>query len=56
MRLSVVTDVMEVVAVLFLIAALAVFVASWSLPAGLASAGAGLLAGSWLLSRGRLGR
>jgi len=46
-----VTDVMELCAVLLLIAAAAVFVGLWSIPGALATGGVGLFFGSWLISR-----
>jgi hypothetical protein len=49
--MDLVTDVMELAAVLLLIAAAAVFVGQLSLPGGLATAGVGLFVGSWLISR-----
>lgn len=49
--MDLVTTVMELCALLLLIAAAAVAVAAWSLPAGLATAGLGLLVGSWLVER-----
>lgn len=46
-----VTDVMELCAVLLLIAAAAVLVGQWSLPGALATGGVGLFFGSWLIER-----
>lgn len=46
-----VTDVMELCAVLLLIAAAAVFVGQWSTAGALATGGAGLFLGSWLIAR-----
>jgi hypothetical protein len=46
-----VTDVMELCAVLLLILAAAVLVGQWTLPGALATAGVGLFFGSWLISR-----
>lgn len=46
-----VTTVMELCALLLLVAAAAVAVAAVSVPLGLATAGLGLLVGSWLVER-----
>lgn len=51
MRIDLVTTVMEIAAVLCLIVAAALAVGAYSVPGGVATAGVGLLAGSWLITR-----
>ena len=49
------TSVLDLLGLLLLVAAAAVFVSEWSSPGALATAGVGLLLGSWLLDRARGG-
>lgn len=49
--MSLLTTVLDLVGALLLIVAIALWVAVWSLPAGIAIAGVGLLVLSWLVDR-----
>lgn len=51
MRIYLVTTAMEIAAVLCLVVAGALAVGAHSVPGGVATAGVGLLAGSWLITR-----
>lgn len=51
MRIDLVTTVMEIAAVLCLVIAAALAVGAYNIPAGVATAGVALLAGSWAMTR-----
>lgn len=53
---QIVTSLLDLVGLLFLIAAVAVFVATWSVPGALAVAGAGLLVASFLIDHRQGGK
>lgn len=48
---ALITSLLEFVGLLLLVLAAALAVGAWSLPAGVATAGAGLVALSWLITR-----